>query len=530
MLVSRLLRTMLWTMSLASIAVFLFLVSRRLGYPLELDYIEGVMMDHIVRLTHGQPIYVAPSLDFITLAYMPGFATVSSLFARVFGTEFWVPRLVSALAMMGNATLVFAVLRRETGNWTLAIAGSGLLLASFGVTGGHYDVARPDSLMLFLALSGLTVLRFTRGARGAMLSALILVLAFFTKQHAVWFLLASMAYLLVNDRMRFWPFALVGVIGCLGGYALLSAWLGPWFSYFTWDIPSHWSQISKVRIFNYLGNGLVGTFGYLTGGVLASLALPDRVWRGPQGQWWWMGLAAIATGMMATLDPDAFRHVLNPSVVVLVILGPLALQHVYHQLSTGSGAARPHQQAIVYLVLCLQFLPLAYPVRGHLPHPRGREALAALEQRIEAMPGRVLMLYHGYYTDKAGKGTTLQQITLDDIARSRGNRVLKHDPQLLVRMFEPLRDGPGRPTIITDVPLERSGSESRALWRSLVDGYQLVDSLGWESAALSPVDGWHWTPRYVYRPRVRHSAPDTTTGSTGATRPNAAGVTGQSAP
>ena len=56
------------------------------------------------------------------------------------------------------ATLVVAVLRAETRSWTLGVAGAGALLMSYGVTGGHYDVARPDSMMLLLSLSGLAVL------------------------------------------------------------------------------------------------------------------------------------------------------------------------------------------------------------------------------------------------------------------------------------------------------------------------------------------------------------------------------------
>ena len=56
----------------------------------------------------------------------------------------------------------------------------------------------------------------------------------------------------------------------------------------------------NVRILNYLGKGLVGTFGYLTAGVLASLALPDRAWRGAQGLWWWVGLGGLATALAMT--------------------------------------------------------------------------------------------------------------------------------------------------------------------------------------------------------------------------------------
>jgi len=494
-------KSALWAVSLGAIAAFVYLGFRRLFHPLELDYIEGVMMDHVVRLSQGKPIYVEPGLRFITLAYMPGFATASSLLARMFGPAFWEPRLVSLAAMTLNALLVAQILWLETRDRTLAVAGAGLLLAAYGVTGGHFDVGRPDSMMLCLSLSGLMTLRFTKGVQGAVVAAILLTLAFFTKQHAVWFVIAALVHLLLNDRMRFWPFAIVVVLGCAGGYALLTAWLGPWFPFFTWDIPSHWSHVDKVRILNYIGKGVFGTFGILSGGALLGLALPDRPHRGPSALWWWAGLGAFCTGMMATLDPDAFRHVMNPTVVMLAVLGPLSLSFIVNHVGSWPGEARERRSTLLYVLLLVQFLPLAYSLRDQLPAPRAREAYQALRERIQSYPGPVMMLYHGYYGSTVGKGTWLQQITVDDIVRSHGNRLLRDDPGFLDRMFQPLIDGPDRPVIITDVELDKSGTESRIWWRKIAPHYRRVEDLGWYSNNLNPVNGNHWTPQYVYVPR-----------------------------
>ena len=38
------------------------------------------------------------------------------------------------------------------------------------------------------------------------------------------------------------------LVGCAGGYALLTAWLGEWFRVYTWSIPRGWSQFAPVRI------------------------------------------------------------------------------------------------------------------------------------------------------------------------------------------------------------------------------------------------------------------------------------------
>jgi hypothetical protein len=506
-MLTRLVRAALWACSLASVLVFVALVLLRLRYPLELDYIEGVMMDHLVRLAQGRPIYVEPTLEFVTLAYMPLFATVASFLARLFGPELWQPRLISFVSMLGIATLVIAVLRAETRSWTLGVAGAGALLASYGVTGGHYDVGRPDSMMLLLSLSGLAVLRFTTDVRGALIAAALLTAGFFTKQHSVWFSIAGLVHLAVNDRRRLAPFAVAIVAGCAGGFALLSLWLGPWFPYFTWEVPSHWSQISKVRILNYAGGGLLGLFSLLSVPSFLSLGLPERPWRGRSGIWAFGGLAGIAAGLMATLDPDAFRHVMNPTVVAFSVLGPLSLWRLGRAIDPPAPGRAGGAELAVCLVLVLQFVPLQYTARGQLPHPRAREALAELTERIRRHPGRVLMFYHGYYTWHAGKGTFFQQIALDDIIRARGNALLRRDPDFVRRMLEPLRSGPDRPMIITDIALERSGIESQPYWEEIARGYRLADSLGEISAALNPVNGNHWTPQYVYLPVEPGAAP-----------------------
>lgn len=492
-MMTRALRLLVWALAVLAAGAFLALAARRMVYPLELDCIEGVMMDHVVRLSAGQPIYVEPSLRFIPLAYMPLFATLSALLAHAFGPHFWEPRLLSLAGALGTAALVVRILRAETRSWTVAAAGAGIYLMGFGVTGSCYDVARPDSLMLFLALSGLTVLRFTSGTRGALAAALLLTLAFFTKQHAAWFALAAAAHLALNDRRRFPPFTLAMALGAGGGFALLTLWLGPWFPFFTLQVPAGWSQVSPARMLAYLGHGVLGRLALMSGPALLSLTLPDRPWRGPAGLWMFAGLAALGTGLMATLDPSAYRHVLMPTLVVAAVLGPLSIVRVMRALGGPASATG----AVALALLALQFAPLLYSIRGHLPHARAREAHGALERLVAASPGDVLMPYHGFYAWSARKPASLHIIALDDILRARGNRLLARDPAFFDRMFEPLRHGPDRPAIVTDVPLVRSGR----LWASLAGSYRLADSLGWISEPLRPVSGNRFTPTYLYLPR-----------------------------
>jgi hypothetical protein len=249
-------------------------------------------------------------------------------------------------------------------------------------------------------------------------------------------------------------------------------------------------------VLDYIGQDMIAGLGVLFIPTLLSLGLEPRPWFGPRGLWAWVGAGAIMTGLMATLDPSAFRHVVIPSVVAFSILGPISL----YRLATEAIAVRADRHtalAIACGILSLQFVPMVYTLHTNMPRPRALEAHAHLMERLRQQHGAVLVPYHGFYEWSAGKGTSLHIIALDDILRARGNRLLKRNPAFFDTLFQPLRVGPQRPAIVTDVELERSGH----LWASLAPYYRLEGELGWITEELRPITGNRFSPTYIYVPR-----------------------------
>ena len=487
----------IWAFAISGFAAYVWLACQRLGYPLELDFIEGVMVDHIARLAHGQPIYVEPTLRFIPLAYMPFFSLVASWVTHATGIGFFAPRLVSFVSTLLTAGLLAGIVWRETRRRTLAAAAVGVYASAFAITGACYDVARPDSLMLLLTFTGLAVLRYTRGVRGSLVAALLLTFGFFTKQHSVLFSFGALGYLFFHERRRFVPFAVALVAGCGGGYLLLDRWLGDWFRVFTWSIPRGWSTINRARIEHYVGEGVLGSLACSTVPALLSLGVHDPDAEPGRALWYWTGLAAFGTGMLATLDPSAYLHVFTPTVLALCILGPIALDRIGRGLDATTGGKAGRGQTLVMVVLAAQFLPLAYSVGRERPRPHAADVHAALIDRLRGLGTGAMVPYHGWYSTEAGGPSSLQFIALDDIQRSRGNAILKHDPGYLDRMFAPLASGPGRPAILFDYRLEHSGH----LWQMIEPGYRLADSIPQPMrGTLVPITGNQHSITYVYVP------------------------------
>jgi hypothetical protein len=175
----------------------------RLTYPLDLEWMEGGTLVHALRLARGQPLYAQPSVDFVSFLYTPLYPAVLAALSKVFGLSYVLGRAVSILAFSGALVfLVFAVrgIARpyESEELRAAATTAGLLGAAavglaFPFCGAFYDLVRCDSLWLCLTAAGVYSCSPGRSRTQIVIGALLLVLAFFTKQTAAPFMVAAAA-------------------------------------------------------------------------------------------------------------------------------------------------------------------------------------------------------------------------------------------------------------------------------------------------------------------------------------------------
>jgi hypothetical protein len=500
-MIGRLARIGLWLLSLGSIAAFMVLSLLRIGSPIELGNGEGMMLDNAMRVASGQPLYVEPTLRFIPFVYMPLYPVLLAPLINTMGPALWQGRLVDLIATLGFIAVVIYALRRETGSLLPGVAAAGIFLMGHGLTRGGYDVVRPDPVMLLLAFGGLAILRFTSGTRGAVIGGAVTALAFFAKQHGLLFAFGGFAYLLFHDRRRLMPytFAVSAVAG--GGFLLLSWWLGPWFTFYVQEVPSRWSEFSRGRVRDYFADIVIGKFGALS--IPAAIVMSIRYYtgkRGPEWIWHWTAIAGLATGVLATLDPYAYFHVLMPTIAAFAVSGPIAMVRIGKRLGAGSAQPGAPIPAAVCVVLALQFVPLSYPMRTLLPRPGAQATYEATIAKLHDLPGPILMPYHGYYATMAGKGMGMTVLPLDDIIRAKGNSLIARDPQYFERMFDSLRTGPNRPIIVSDTIFSKAGDASIHLWSSLEPHYRRVGDMGELIDKLRPLAGARNAPTHIYMP------------------------------
>ena len=241
----RILSSQLPFLPFSALALWAFVVLARvflarLRYPLDLEWMEGGMLTHALRLARGEPLYAEPSVDFVSFLYTPLYPAVLSVLAKVFGLSYVLGRVVSIVSFTGALVLLVAAVRGvadaydseelKAAGTAAGLLGAAVVCLAFPFCGAFFDLVRCDSLWLLFVAAGAYSSAPGRSPRQQVLGALLLVLGFFTKQSAAPFIVAAAAAVfLTSGRRRGLVFAAVAfgsaTVAVLAGQYLTHGWL-----------------------------------------------------------------------------------------------------------------------------------------------------------------------------------------------------------------------------------------------------------------------------------------------------------------
>jgi hypothetical protein len=175
--------------------------------PFSKDYGEGQVMALVQRLVlDGTCFSDLQRYPMVHSIYPPVYLLLNAAAFVLFGPSLFWPRLISLAAALGVVALLFALLRRRTGNTWIATSFALLFCAPWFVQ-TWAAMARVDMLALCLSLAGLYAFERLRDRESALryLPYLLLGLAFYTKQTALLAPAAALGYLLIepSERRRF---------------------------------------------------------------------------------------------------------------------------------------------------------------------------------------------------------------------------------------------------------------------------------------------------------------------------------------
>lgn len=404
------------------IAVYIVIAVIRVRYPFELEWMEGGSVVHVQRILSGQPLYARPSLEFTPFIYTPFYYYVSAVPARVLGNGFLPLRLVSLAASLGSLVLIALFVRKRTRSASASFLAACLFAATFKLTGAWFDLARVDSLALFLMLAGVYVIESSTSVAMTSVAVIVLVLSFLTKQSSAFVMAGLGGAALITRRGRD-RWLLPGLLGVLSVAAVwvLNRQTDGWFGYYVFNVPSRHS-IEKNMLTRFWTHDLAAHLPIaLLFAVFALLgaAAPTRD-RGRVIRDTALFGGLLAAAYFSRIHSGGFDNVLMPAVAGVAMFFGIGMA------SVGTTALhRPLLTAAIFAVAAVQFLMLAYSPRYYVPTASARAEGEQLLRSINAVDGGVYLAEHPWYAVAAGKSSQAQTMAVADLIRASGSDVVR---------------------------------------------------------------------------------------------------------
>jgi hypothetical protein len=394
-----LLRAAAGALSVLLIALTAWTTLSRIGFPWELEWLEGWTVVSVQRLLDGRGLFVAPSLEFVPYCYTPLYTYLSAALSAIMGVGFLAPRIVSLAAAAGCLWAAWRLVRIESGSTLCGLAAAGFLAGSYPLSGAWFDIARVDTLFLFFVLAAFLVLRRSSSPRAAAWAGTLMGLAYLTKQTALLPLAALCLYALFE--LRGWSrLALPGTAGAIIGLTTLGFSLASdgWYFYYTVIVPG----LHGFGREEMLGDFWTKDLGWamLPSALLGLLFLGSLLARGPDGRerfvfWSTATIAMLGAAWTSRLHGGGWINVIQPAHAMLALLFGMGLHEARRR--------RPPAAALIAALAALQLGLLVYSPSLLVPGRREVDDGAAFVSALSVIDGEVYTPMHGWLPTLAGK-------------------------------------------------------------------------------------------------------------------------------
>lgn len=477
--------------ALAQLTLLAGLVVSHWRFPLFLETMEGTVLQHAVRAADGLSIYPAPTLDFVALAYTPLFYLISAPAIWMFGPELTVLRVVATAGYALAIWLVYAAARDRTGSAWWGLIAAGLIAAAYATMDAYLDTAHSDSWMIASVLLGSWTIDRATTRHQVWLGVAVLCAAFWFKQHGAVFAIGGVAYLTwtrgLRDSIPVWIVA--ALLGpCL--YAIAPLLFGPDTHRFTLEIPSGWSTFGPRAVLRLIGFVLICYPVLVLAAGYEYAATYRRRFAGLT-IWHVQGVAALASGLMASLDAGGARNTFIPLGVFVILIGVFGLARL-----SEAGSSPDWAKSVVLPLVALAFAMLVYSPRAYLPRSAATSQYQALTQALKELDGPVASLSLGQLPSRFQLSPAMLWVALDDMGRgprSRPANAAKADALAAAMIARPAPH-----YLLMTEPL--SGTR---LFDRLAPHYALERDFEKRFAALAGLPGTYPVrrsyPRYLYR-------------------------------
>ncbi len=412
----------------APVYIFLKLVIGRIGYPFDLEWIEGHMLAMATRVAHGLPLYPAPSLEYIPAPYFPLYFWITGALVKLFGPQFWTGRLVSALCVAASCALIFRIVRRRSGSAMAGAAAIAVFLATHEFVSDFYDLFRIDSLGLFLLILSFEFADdceqnpFSGAAAGLALFAATLA-----KQNAVLFFPALAIPLLVRSRRQAVSFGAVYLLST-GLFCLIySHATDGWFYRYTLDLVAGSPIKERYYLFHkWVFFHLPIPMAVIVAGIASRIVRKN--WKILAGHvWLWFFLSSYAVSFLFRINAGGAKNSFIPLCAAAAVGAGVMLRDATDLFSTVLRNIRwmplmrkPAAALWIFaLLLSIQIAVQSPWIRRQVPTKSDHKRATAFLKMLDGLDGTYYMPGHVLPRDNT---FWIHQMSWMDMGRSKWGR------------------------------------------------------------------------------------------------------------
>lgn len=400
------------------LGILMVIISGRIIYPYELEWMEGGSLEVSQRILEGKDIYCEPSIEYIPFIYTPLYFYVSAVIMKITGYSFLACRFISLLSLMGLLLIIQQWIKRETRNPWTGLAGAAFFMVCYNVTGQWYDIARVDMLFCFLLASAFYQLRFREGWKGIIISAVIAWLAWFSKQTTLMVVAPMMVYLLLKDWKKGMGFIALFILLISGTTFYMDYASHGWFSRYVYKIPSghpilnnmiweFWLKDIGLKLLIALGLCVFGLLGY---------------WKKERvifGYYLAFGLGAVGASWASKMHEGGDVNVLIPMILWMALLFGISIHQLSARFQDYPLYSRKYVAAFISLLIISQLIILQRDPRKFIPDNDHYSRMKSFESYLSGLKGTVYLPCHGYLMHKSGQPAYANLVAGWDILRSK---------------------------------------------------------------------------------------------------------------
>ncbi len=481
-------------LSLGSIGLVVLILATHIRFPLALEIMEGTVLQHFQRAMAFEHIYTEPNSDFIALSYNPLYYYVAIPAGWVFGQTLFALRFVSIIAYAISGAILFLVVRQKTGSTRAGFITAGLFAAAYDVMDAYLDTAHSDACLLAAVLAGCFLIDLNRSKAWNIAGVLVLVAAFWFKQHGALFAIGGVLFLTWREGIRrslvYWVIAAVFGPGAYLGLGPLL--FGPQFHFFTLQVPSSWSVFDADTV-KRVGRILLIFYPVLA--VAGALYCANSARRAVTGDkaaldvWHVQFVTAVLSAIMGSLDKGSSDNVFIPAGTWMILVGATAIFRFDRDF--GKFLRWP---ALPALALLLSFAALLYNPLESVSSPKAQDSYYDLIAELKSLDGPVFAPSIGQLESGYVLNPSVHWVALEDMVR--GPKHLPQSEGVVERVLEEAKNPTRHAYILSYFP---PGS-MRPDVQYLMGNYTLIHDYGDRFKPLSAVPH-RWTlgwPRYLF--------------------------------